>query len=127
MNGTKKKSGSPTAEPPFFNQRIWRAIGAVAIAGAALMAWHGAAEVTRAVPRPYFIAYWGGFVLLLLIALYMVLLDLRYIRLQLLVGRREAFRGTVGDEAFRRALMTAQAANAKESAPASATASDRRE
>jgi len=40
--------------------------------------------------------------------MYMVLIDLRYIRLQYLAGRREAFRGTIGDERFRRALIAAQ-------------------
>ena len=114
MNDTRNESGSGTTEPPLFNQRIWRTIGTVAIAGAALMAWYGASEVTRNVPKPFFIAYWAGFALLLVIALYMALLDLRYIRLQFLVGRREVFRSTVGDEDFRRALIAAQQANEKE-------------
>jgi len=72
------------------------------------MAWYGAAEVGRGTPWPFLVAYWGAFLLLLLTAMYMVLIDLRYIRLQYLAGRREAFRGTIGDERFRRALIAAQ-------------------
>ncbi|MBI2433825.1 MAG: hypothetical protein HYV26_13240 [Candidatus Hydrogenedentes bacterium] len=53
-------------------------------------------------------AYWGVFLLLLLLALYLALVDLRFIRLQYLLGRREIFYDTLGSEEFRQALRKAQ-------------------
>ena len=52
---------------------------------------------------------------LLLTAFYVVLLDIRYIRMQFKIGERELFRETVDNEQFRRALREAKAA--QESAP----------
>ena len=55
-------------------------------------------------------ARWGGFLRLLFVALYIVLLDVRYIRMQYHLGKREIFRKTLGSEEFRRALREAQRA-----------------
>jgi hypothetical protein len=52
--------------------------------------------------------YWGLFLVLLVVALYMVLLDVRYIRLQYLLARREIFQETLGDPTFRSALRDAE-------------------
>ncbi len=49
--------------------------------------------------------YWGCFFLALLVTLYMVLLDFRYIRLMYLHGERQLFEETLGSEDFRKALL----------------------
>ncbi|MBL7644575.1 MAG: hypothetical protein JNK74_00155 [Candidatus Hydrogenedentes bacterium] len=56
----------------------------------------------------YQIAYWGLFLVSLLVALYMALLDLRYIRMQYSLGEKELFEDTLGSEEFRAALRKAQ-------------------
>jgi hypothetical protein len=55
-----------------------------------------------------FCAYWGFFLICLLVALYCAILDWRYIHVQYTIARRELFRETLGDEAFRRALNEAE-------------------
>ena len=52
----------------------------------------------------YLLGYWGIFLALLLGAFYVVILDIRYIRLQYLLAQRDAFHSTIGSESFRRAL-----------------------
>jgi len=59
-------------------------------------------------------AYWGLFLLSLLVTFYMVLLDFRYIRLMYIQGEKELFEETLGSEEFRRALLRR---NAKENRP----------
>lgn len=93
----------------WLNQRTWRTIGLVSISLAAAMAWYGGGEVTATTSRLYLLVYWAVFLLLFLVALYMALLDLKYIRLQYVTGQRDLYLNTVGDEAFRKALMQAQA------------------
>lgn len=91
---------------PFLTQRRWRTIGGVALGLSALMGLYG----PRVDPRDsvaVFAVYWGVFIFLLLIILWAVLLDVRYIRVQYSVGKREIFRDTLGDEEFRRALLDA--------------------
>ena len=59
--------------------------------------------------RPlYALIYWSVFLLLLAVALFIVILDIRYIRLQYAVAKRELLRQTLGDETFRKALIRAQ-------------------
>ena len=82
-------------------QNTWRTIGVVALTAAALMAWKGADDVTAETSRLYLLVYWGVFMVLLCIAIYMALLDLRYIRMQFKIGERELFLKTVDDEEFR--------------------------
>ena len=73
------------------------------------MALYGA-RFSLGATRAELFVYWGGFLLLLLIALYAALLDLRYIRLQYLLGQREIFQETLGSEEFRATLRKAQEA-----------------
>ncbi len=54
------------------------------------------------------LVYWGFFVVLMIVGGYTVILDIRYIRLQYIIDRREAFRSTLGDERFRKNLRSAQ-------------------
>lgn len=106
-----KESGSPTTDPPLkplITQRGWRFAGGVFVGGAALMAWYGVKLMARS-PSPLFLlVYWGIALLLLCGALYMALLDVRYIRLQYLLSQREIFLETLGSEEFRTQLSAAQ-------------------
>jgi hypothetical protein len=54
---------------------------------------------------PGHVAYWGIFFLSLLVTLYMVLLDLRYIRLMYVREEKDLFEDTLGSEEFRQALL----------------------
>ena len=69
------------------------------------MAWHGGRTLGTEQTPTYLLLYWGVFLLFLLLAMYMVLLDIRYIRMQYLMGRREIYHGTLADEEFRRELI----------------------
>jgi TRAP-type C4-dicarboxylate transport system permease small subunit len=87
-------------------QRIWRTAGGIALVCCALLAWFGVDNVRADDSFVYFALYWSAFLFFLLVALYVVLLDMRYIRLQYHLGRQEIFRATLGNEEFRRALHT---------------------
>lgn len=54
---------------------------------------------------PGLVVYWGVFFLSLLVTMYMVLLDLRYIRLMYVREEKGLFEDTLGSEEFRRALL----------------------
>jgi len=72
------------------------------------MAWHGTGGALDGWgPRPVLI-YWGVFFLFLLMALYMALLDLRYIWLQFKLGERALYNETLGEEAFRKEIGKAR-------------------
>ena len=107
---TKKESGCPTDNPsyPIVTQRRWRAVCSVLIVCAMAMAAYGA-KVGFLVDQPVqALIYWSVFLLLLAVALFIVILDIRYIRLQYAVAKRELLRKTLGDETFRKALIRAQ-------------------
>jgi len=89
---------------------VWRTVGVAALGASAFMAWHGVVQLrTGAAASPRYLAvYWGIFALLLLIAVYMALLDLRFIRLQYVLAQRKLFADTLGSEEFRRELREAQ-------------------
>ena len=81
---------------------------AVVIALAAVMAWWGVeAQILRESTR-YLLAYWGFFAFLLVVIVYCVALDLRFIRLQYALAQRELLRKTLEDEGFRKALIESQ-------------------
>lgn len=85
-------------------QTIWRTVGGGAIGLCVIMAVVGVrAEFLRTSPLVFF-AFWGVFLVLFLVAIFCVLLDLRYIRLQYKLAKRELFHETLGDETFRRKL-----------------------
>lgn len=98
-------------------QRQWRSVGAGAILGAAAMAWYGQYLAQERVSFVFQAIYWAVFLLLLLIALYVVLLDIRYIRLQYAIERRDAFLRTLGSEELRKAVLARRSGgNGKEEA-----------
>ena len=92
-------------------QRLWRIAGLALIGASAVMVWLGpGADVVR--QRPVFYAvYWLVFLLLFLGAIYCVLLDIRYIRLQYHLAQRQLVRETMADEALQRALKEAKPAH----------------
>jgi len=53
-----------------------------------------------------FSLYWIVFCVVFFLAIAMALLDLRYIRMEYAMAKREIFRETLGDEEFRRSLKT---------------------
>jgi predicted Holliday junction resolvase-like endonuclease len=74
------------------------------------MAWYGSEHLHE--PGYTFVfwgIYWAVALLLLAIAIYMVLIDLRYLRLQFKLAERELFLDTLGSEDFRREIRDAQA------------------
>lgn len=74
------------------------------------MAWYGSEHLRDPGLSLWFWGfYWAAALVLLFIAMYMVLIDLRYIRLQYKVAERDIFLDTLGSEDFRREIRTAQA------------------
>ena len=105
-------------------QARWRALGAVTVGASALMALYAALsnilrdtvihiatlsglepELEATTSVPVLVVYWGVFGLLIAVSIFLAIVDLRYIRLQYLVEKREIFGRTVGDETFRRSLI----------------------
>lgn len=101
------KDGNRKTEP-IVNQRTWRMIGAAAILVCVIMAWYGGDNLSRNHSPMFLLVYWGIFLLFLLAAFYVVLLDIRYIRLMYVLGERDIFENTLGSEEFQKALREAQ-------------------
>lgn len=109
------------------DQKTWRKWGAVAVLAAGGMAWYAmaadilrdtvallaarfmeeATEVATQTSLAFCLAYWFVFMLLILGAFYAAFLDIRYLRLQYAVGKRELLRDTLDDEEFRNTLLDA--------------------
>ena len=86
-------------------QSNWRRTGLLTLLAAAVMAWFGAQELDTAIhSTQYWIVYWGLFGVLLAVSVYVVILDIQYIRVQYALGKRELFRQTLGNEDFRKGL-----------------------
>ncbi|MDX9971964.1 MAG: hypothetical protein RBU21_03130 [FCB group bacterium] len=90
----------------FWNQRVWRVLGALALAACGGMALYGRQVAVSASPK-LFVVYWAGFLFFLVLALGIAMIDLRYARRQYIKERDELYRETLGDEAFRRQLSEA--------------------
>lgn len=101
---SNESNSSPAPPHRFLSQRKWRAVGAVAIGLCAFMAWHGARSFEPIPSKWYLAIYWGVFLAALIVAMYVVILDIRYIRLMYALGQREIFENTLGSEEFRKAL-----------------------
>jgi len=69
------------------------------------MAWYGVKTLNPEQSPLYLLLYWGAFLFFLLVSMYMVILDIRYIRMQFVIGRREIYHGTLGSENFRKELI----------------------
>jgi len=107
---TKKACGSPSEQDPrpLITQAAWRKAGVAAVCGASLMAWLGIDSPFVRQSVWHFLLFWGACLGLLAVALYTVVLDIRYIRLQYAIGRRVAFQQTLGSEEFRKELLAVQ-------------------
>lgn len=77
------------------------------------MAWYGTRTGFSEHGLRALVIYWGVFSLLLLVALYMALLDIRYNLLQFRLGERDLFENTLGDESFRRDIRDARERDAR--------------
>jgi len=85
-------------------QPKWRKYGLMCIGGAALMAWGGVGWQPLRESVLFFFLYWGAFFCLFLAAVYIAILDIRYVRMEYAIAKRELFKDTLGDEKFRQAL-----------------------
>jgi len=103
-------------------QSGWRKAGIGTLAMSMIMAGVGTRLPSLNRSPLVFFGYWGVFALFLLASVAIALLDLRYIRAQYAMGRREAFRQTLGDESFRASLRKAS----RETTPAGRAGSDGR-
>lgn len=109
-------------------QKHWRWVGAICllVAGAmtvyatntnilrdsmisvALIFFEGTSDPSPAYPLLVYILYWGIFLLCIVVAVYMVVLDLRYIRLEYVLEKRSIMKEAWEDEDFRKAINAAQ-------------------
>jgi TRAP-type C4-dicarboxylate transport system permease small subunit len=87
----------------------WRIAGLIALVICGVMAWVGKDWSVIRESSTWFMLYWAVFFVALVVVLYCVLLDLRYIRAEYAVAKRDLFQETLGDEEFRRVLRQAQA------------------
>jgi len=107
---TKKESGCPTDNPttPIITQRRWRTVCSIVLVCAIGMALYGV-KAKFFLAQPLFaLVYWTIFLLLLVAAFYIVILDVRFIRMQYAIAKREILRETLGDKTFREMLINAQ-------------------
>lgn len=89
-------------------QTMWRTVGVVALGCCVVMALLGVNWQWLRQSLTVFAAYWGVFLFLLVVALFCALLDIRHVRMEYSVGKRELFRQTLGDEGLRKTLRDAQ-------------------
>ena len=102
-------SGSPDENKPlpglgFLTRRGWRTTGIVSVLVSAVMAWNGVAFIGAGWHWLALIAYWGTVIALVVVAVYTVLLDLRFTQLHYVLAEREIFLETLGSEEFRREI-----------------------
>lgn len=105
-------------------QRTWRTAGLVSLGLCGVLAWYGTKPGVTNLGAVALAAYWGVFLLALFVTVYMVLLDLRYIRLQYSLGEKALFEDTLGSEELRRALREAQQPGPRGAAPETASSQD---
>jgi len=110
MSEDTHSDSSETAPTPLVNdtwQKRWRMVGGATIVLCAVMAGFGVNIQALHESKTLFVVYWGVFLLLFLGTLYIVALDLRYIRAQHAIAERDLFQETLGDRQFREALNNA--------------------
>ncbi len=102
-SGSRDES-KPLPGLPFVTRRRWRVTGVVCLVIAAVMAWNGVAFIGADWSWLVLLGYWGVIVLLIAVAVYTVLLDLRFTQLHYVLAEREIFLDTLGSEEFRREI-----------------------
>jgi len=95
-------------------QRTWRITAAVAIGLAAFMAWLGSEWTALRESWMLLMAYWSVFFALFVLAMLIVWLDLRYIRLLYVLEERKILRDTLDETAFRKDLQRSHRAQVTE-------------
>lgn len=97
-------------------QTKWRIVGGVAVGICGVMALRGSGNEALNSSRIGFIIYWSVFLLLFAVAIFCVLLDIRHIRMQFAMAKREIFEQTLGEESFRKAMRggTKESGNGKD-------------
>ena len=80
------------------------------------MAYFGDGTLGPETPLWFRLGYWSVFGLLFVTVFYMVLLDIRYIRLRYFRERQAIFEETLGEASFRGALRAAETGRAKDGA-----------
>lgn len=88
-------------------QKRWRIAGGFTVLVCAAMAVFGVDMQMLHDSTPLFLIYWGVFILLFFATLYFVALDLRYIRAEHAIAKRDLFQNTLGDQEFRETLEEA--------------------
>lgn len=89
-------------------QGKWRTVGVASLVLGGITAWYGVSGIGFVGVSVWFLlAYWSVFLVLLVVAFLMALLDLRYIRLLYALENRRIYQETLGSEAFREALRKA--------------------
>jgi len=108
----KSESGSPIRDKKHdlspIRQRTWRIAGGIAIAICAALTLYGSFGLGSDTSPAFLLLYWVLWLASLGVAIYCVLLDLRYIRAAFLVEERDLYKETLGSEEFRRAILEAQ-------------------
>lgn len=112
----ESSSGTIDSATSLINQRNWRITGGVAITGCAVMAFFARHVMSSGASPIILSVFWVIWLLLLLLAMYCVLLDIRYLRVQFRLHERELFEETLGNETFRRAIIEAQRAEQEQRA-----------
>lgn len=86
----------------------WRTAGLLCLAGSLLLALYSGRVVRVDASLPVLVLYWSAFIVLLMAALWMALLDVRYTRVEFKVRERELFQQTFLSEEFRQMLKNAR-------------------
>lgn len=76
-------------------QRLWRTAGGFCLAGCAFLVWYAPTFMQRASSLWWVLLYWSLFLFLMGAALFVALLDIRYIRLQYRLAERELLHETL--------------------------------
>ncbi len=107
-------------------QQKWRIVGVLALVACLAMVLLGRGMVRPGVSVWLLLGYWGVFTVLLLVALYVAFLDIRYTRLQYKISERSLFRETFMTPEFRKAMQEALEAQ-KNTPPTNREQEDKRD
>ena len=99
---------NPTGEgEPMISQYKWRIAGGACLVICAVMAVASLKLATPDTSVWVLVAYWGLFLLFLMIALYVAVLDFRYTQMRYKMTEKELFRDTFMTPEFKQAIQTA--------------------
>lgn len=99
------------------SQQRWRAAGGACLIICIIMAVASLKLATPDISPWVMLAYWGIFLVLLLAAIYIAVLDFKYSQMQFKMTERELFKDTFMTPEFRKAIQDAQKAEEQKSRP----------